>query len=52
MSQKRFGDKRKREELEFWEIVGDLCESLHVCSRSCKKKEEKRLRLQVKGDLR
>ena len=45
-------EQREREKLGFWEIVGDLCESLHVCSRSCKKEEGKRLRLQVQGDLR
>ena len=44
------GGEEKR--LLFWEIVGDLCESLHVCSRSCKKEEGKRLRLKVQGDLR
>ena len=37
------GGEEKR--LGFWEIVRDLCESLHFCSRSCKKEEGKRVRL-------
>ena len=32
------------------EIVGDWCESLNVCERSCKKEEGKRLGLQVQRD--
>ena len=33
-------------------IVGDLCASLHLYSRSCKKEKGKRPRLKVQGDLR
>ena len=51
-SQKHFEKRVRREKARVLEIVGDLCKSLHACSRSCKKEEGKRLRLQVQGDLR
>ena len=45
--------RREREEkLGFWEEVRFGAKSVHVCARSCKKEEGKRLRLQVQGDLR
>ena len=46
------GDRGIIEKVRVLEIVGDWCESLHVCSRSCKKEEGKRLGLQVQRDLR
>ena len=50
--QKRFGDKREKEELGIWEIIGDWCESLHVYARSCKEERRRKLRLQVQSDFK
>ena len=50
--QKRFGDKREREELGFWGNVGDWCESLHVYARSCKEEGRRKLGLQVQSDCK
>ena len=45
LAQTVFERRGEEKRLGFGEIVGDLCESLHVCSRSCKKEGRKRLRL-------
>ena len=50
--QKRFADKREREELGFWEIIGDWCESLDVYARSCKEEGKRKLELQVQSDFK
>ena len=50
--QKRFCESERGEKARVLEIVGDWCESLHACLRSCKKEEGKRLGLQVQRDLR
>ena len=42
----------KGEKVMVLEIVGEWCESLHVCARSCKKEEGKRLGFQVQRGLR
>ena len=47
-----FESKVRERKARVLEIVGDWCESLHVCSRSCKKEEGKRLGLQVQRDWR
>ena len=51
-SQNHFEKRVRGEKARVLEIVGDLCKSLHVCSRSCKNEEGKELRLLVQGDLR
>ena len=50
--QKCFCKQRGREKLGFWGIDGDLCESLHVYARSCKKEGIRELRLQVQSDFK
>ena len=50
--QKRFLERGRGEKLGFLEENRDCCVNPSICSRSCKKEEGKRLRVQVQRDLR